>query len=113
MTGQVLLEASANGSVISVQSDDLSPDGAHTRLQVGLLWNGGAGLGLVNVGASLADVERAVCPFAATINLTGKVKNQNSFINNIIMKCILINYYRRLIFSRGYPHTWFRFQMSM
>lgn len=69
VTGQVLLEASANGSVVSVQSDDLSPDGANARLQVGLLWDGGAGLGLVHVSASLADVERAVSPLAASVNL--------------------------------------------
>lgn len=69
MTGQVLLEASAHCSVVAVQSDHLSPNGAHARLQEGLLRDGGACLGLVNVGASLANVERAVGPLAASIDL--------------------------------------------
>lgn len=69
VAGQVLGETGTNAAGVAVQADDLAPDGAHARLDEGLLRHRLAGLRLVDVRAALANVELAVHLLAAALDL--------------------------------------------
>lgn len=69
VAGQVLDETGAHAAGVTVQAGDLAPDGAHARLDEGLLRHSLAGLRLVDVRAALAHVELAVHLLAAALDL--------------------------------------------
>lgn len=69
MTGKVPVEAGTHSAGVTVDAGNLAPDGADAGLALGMLWHALLGLSLVDIDATLADVELTVFLAAGTLDL--------------------------------------------
>jgi len=69
VTRQVPVEAGTHGTGVAVDAGNLAPDGADAGLALGMLWHALLGLGLVDIDATLANVEGSVLLAAGSLNL--------------------------------------------
>lgn len=66
VSGHILVELGTDAAIVSVGADDLAPHGLQAGLDSGVLGHATTVLGLVDVHATLADVEATVLfPLAA------------------------------------------------
>jgi len=69
MTGQVPVETGTHSAGVAVDAGDLAPDSADAGLALGMLWHALLGLGLVDIDATLPNVEGSVLLAAGALNL--------------------------------------------
>lgn len=69
MTGQIPVETGTHGASVAVDAGNLAPHSADTGLALRMLWHALLGLCLVDIYATLANVELAMLLATSTLNL--------------------------------------------